>query len=171
MKKLCNTDPLDTEHPGRLLNVLCTMNLHPVSKREDDFDAMLIKKACTSSLARFSVFQFLIAMLFFEINTSVEILPELSKKFHTKRSYCMIAALWNCKHFQWICELKHLVNKEWLSGFAGIVEVGTGVPCFTKLSETPLKVLTVKNVKLNVQNTFGLRWINSFTVVFHGFWQ
>ena len=34
--------------------------------------------------------------------------------------------------------------------------MGTGVPCFTKLSETPLKVLTVKNVKLNVQNTFDL---------------
>ena len=51
------------------------------------------------------------------------------------------------------------------------MEVGTGVPYFTKLSETPLKVLTVKNVKLNVQNTFELRWMNSFTVVFHGFWQ
>ena len=36
-------------------------------------------------------------------------------------------------------------------------EVGTGVPCFTRLSETPLKVLTVKDVKLNVQNTFELR--------------
>ena len=35
--------------------------------------------------------------------------------------------------------------------------MGTGVPCFMKLSETPLKVLTVKNVKLNVQNTFELR--------------
>ena len=101
MKKLSNTDPLDTEHPGRILNILCTMNLHPVSKREADFkDAMLIKKACTSSLAKFFVFQFLITMLFFEINTSVEILPELLKKFHTKRFYCMIAALWNRKHFQ-----------------------------------------------------------------------
>ena len=40
---------------------------------------------------------------------------------------------------------------------------------FTKLSETPLKVLTVKNVKLNVQNAFELRRINSFTVVFHRF--
>ena len=40
---------------------------------------------------------------------------------------------------------------------------------FTKLSETPLKVLTVKNVKLNVQNAFELRRINSFTVVFHSF--
>ena len=93
MKKLSNTDPLDTEHPGRILNVLCTMNLHPVSKREADFkDAMLIKKACTSSLAKFFVFQLLITMLFFEINTSVEILPELPKKFHTKRFYSMIAA-------------------------------------------------------------------------------
>ena len=55
-----------------------------------------------------------------------------------------------------------------------IVEVGTGVPCFTKLSETSLKVLTVKNVKLNnsmvkCTKTFELIWINSFTVVFHGF--
>ena len=40
-----------------------------------------------------------------------------------------------------------------------IVEDGTGVPCFTKLPETPLKVVTVKNVKLNVQNTFELRSI------------
>ena len=37
--------------------------------------------------------------------------------------------------------------------------MGTGVLCFTKLSGTPLKVLTVKNVKLNVQNAFALRWI------------
>ena len=37
------------------------------------------------------------------------------------------------------------------------------------LSDTPLKVLTVKNIKLNVQNTFEFRCINSFTVVFHGF--
>ena len=101
MKKLSNTDPIETGHPGHLLNVLCTFNLHPVSKREADFkDTMLIKKACTSSLAKFSVFQFLITMLFFEINTSVEILPELLKKFHTKRFYCMIAALWKHKHFQ-----------------------------------------------------------------------
>ena len=42
-----------------------------------------------------------------------------------------------------------------MSKFAGIVEEGTGVPCFTKLSETPLKVLTVK--KCQVQNTFALR--------------
>ena len=33
------------------------------------------KKTCTSSLAKFSVFPFLITMLFFEINTSVEVLP------------------------------------------------------------------------------------------------
>ena len=70
------------------------------------------KKACTSSLAKFSVFPFLITMLFFEINTSVEILPWLSKKVHTKRFHCMIAALWNREHFQWICEMKHLVNKD-----------------------------------------------------------
>ena len=44
-------------------------------------------------------------------------------------------------------------------------------PVFTKLSETPLKVLTVKNLKLNVQNTYELRWINPFTVVFHRFYQ
>ena len=101
MKKLSNTDPIDTGRPGRLLNVLCTFNLHLVYKREVDFkDAMPIKKACAFSLAKFSVFQFLITMLFFKINTSVEILPELSKEFHTKRFYCMIAALWNCKHFQ-----------------------------------------------------------------------
>ena len=49
-------------------------------------------------------------------------------------------------------------------------EEGTGVPCFIKLSETPsFKQLTVKNVKLNVQTTFELRWINSFTGFFHGF--
>ena len=36
------------------------------------------------------------------------------------------------------------------------MEEGADVPCFTKLSETPLKVLTVKNVKLNVQNTLNL---------------
>ena len=101
MKKLSNIDPIDTGRLGRLLNVLCMFNLHPVSKREADFkDPMLIKKACTSSLAKFSIFQFLITMLFFEINTSVEILPELSKTFHTKRFYSMIAALWNRKHFQ-----------------------------------------------------------------------
>ena len=47
--------------------------------------------------------------------------------------------------------------------------MGTGVPCFMKVSETPLKLLTVKNVKLNVQNTFELRFINFVTVVFHGF--
>ena len=41
--------------------------------------------------------------------------------------------------------------------YDSLVEVETGVPCFTELSETPLKVLTVKNVKLNVQNTFELR--------------
>ena len=32
------------------------------------------------------------------------------------------------------------------------MEEGTSVPCFTELSERPLKMLTVKNVKLNVQN-------------------
>ena len=31
MKKLSNTDPVDTGRPGRLLNVLCTFNLRPVS--------------------------------------------------------------------------------------------------------------------------------------------
>ena len=81
MKKLSKTDPVDT---GRklnvyircLLNVLCTFNLCPVSTGEADLKkALLIKKACTSSLAKFSVFPFLITMLFFEINTSVEVLP------------------------------------------------------------------------------------------------
>ena len=39
--------------------------------------------------------------------------------------------------------------------FNGLVEKGTGVPCFMKISKIPsLKVLPVKNVKLNVQNTF-----------------
>ena len=76
MKKLSNTDIVDTGRLGRLLNVLCTFNLHPVSTGEADLKkALLIKKACTSSLAKFSVFPFLITMLFFEINTSVEVLP------------------------------------------------------------------------------------------------
>ena len=44
-----------------------------------------------------------------------------------------------------------------MSEFAGIVEESTGVLCFTKLPETPLKMLTAKNVKLNVQNTFEFR--------------
>ena len=76
MKKLSNTDPVDTGRPGCPLNVLCTFNLRLVSTREADLEkALLIKKACTSSLAKFSVFSFLITMLFFEINTLVEILP------------------------------------------------------------------------------------------------
>ena len=45
-----------------------------------------------------------------------------------------------------------------MSGFAGLVEDGIGVPCLMKLSEIPsFKVLTLKNVTLNVQNTFELR--------------
>ena len=76
MKKLSNTDPVDTGRPGRLLNVLCTLNLRPVSMGEADLkNVFLVKNACTSSLAKFSVFPFLITMLFFEINTSAEILP------------------------------------------------------------------------------------------------
>ena len=87
MKRLSNTNPVDTglklnvhktfrSRPGRLLNVLCTFNLRPVSTGEADLKkALLIKKAYTSSLAQFSVFPFLITMLFFEINTSVEVLP------------------------------------------------------------------------------------------------
>ena len=76
MKKLSNTDPVDTGSPGPLLNVLCMFNLRPVSTGEADLKKRcLIKKACTSSLAKFSVFPFLITMLFFETNTSVEILP------------------------------------------------------------------------------------------------
>ena len=39
-------------------------------------------------------------------------------------------------------------------GFAGIVEVGTGIPCLKTLSET---LLSFKNARLNVQNTFELR--------------
>ena len=94
MKKLSKTDPVDTGRPGRLLNVLCTFNLRPVSTAEADLKkALFIKKACTSNLAKFSVFPFLITMLFFEINTAVEILPYFAKKFHTKRFYCMIASL------------------------------------------------------------------------------
>ena len=76
--KLSNADPVDTGRPGRLLNVLCTfmnLNLRPVSKGKADKKALLIKKPCTSSLAKFSVFPFLVTMLFFEINTSVELLP------------------------------------------------------------------------------------------------
>ena len=121
---LSNTDPVDirrklnvhktlNRRPGRLLNVLCTFNLRLVSTWEADFKkALLIKKACTSSLAKFYVFPFLITMVFFKINTSVEVLPELSKKFHTERFYCMIAASQNRKHFRLIFELKHLVNKD-----------------------------------------------------------
>ena len=76
MKKLSNTDPVDTGRPGRLLNVLCTLNLRPVSTGEADLrKALLIKKACLSSLAKFFLFLFLITILFFEINRSVEILP------------------------------------------------------------------------------------------------
>ena len=76
MKKLSNTDPVDTGRPGRLLNVLSTFNLRSVSMGEPDLKkTLLIKKACTSSLAKFSVFPFLITTLFFEINTSVEVLP------------------------------------------------------------------------------------------------
>ena len=75
MKKLSNTDPVDTglklsvhktfrRRPGRLLNVLCTFSLCPVSTEEADLKkALVIKKACTSSLAKFSVFPFLITML------------------------------------------------------------------------------------------------------------
>ena len=33
------------------------------------------KKACTSSLAKISIFPFLITMLFYELNASVEVLP------------------------------------------------------------------------------------------------
>ena len=76
MKKLSNTDPVETGRPGRLLNVLCTFNLRPASTGEADLKkALLIKKACTFNLAKFSVSALLITMLSFEINTSVEILP------------------------------------------------------------------------------------------------
>ena len=52
MKKLRNTDPVDTGRTGRLLNVLCTFNLRPVSTAEADLEkALLIEKACASSLA------------------------------------------------------------------------------------------------------------------------
>ena len=37
--------------------------------------ALLIKKVCTSSFAKFFVFRFLLLCFFFEINTSVEVLP------------------------------------------------------------------------------------------------
>ena len=36
MKKLSNTDPVETGRPGRLLNVLCTFNLRPASTGEAD---------------------------------------------------------------------------------------------------------------------------------------
>ena len=76
MKKFSNTDPVDTGRPGRLLNVLCTFNLRPVSTGEADLrKALFMKNPSTSSLAKFSVFPFLITMLFFEISMSVEILP------------------------------------------------------------------------------------------------
>ena len=76
MKNLSNTDPIDTGRPGHLLNVLCTFNLGRVPTGEADLkEALLIKKACTSSLAKCFVFPFLITMLFFEIDTPLEILP------------------------------------------------------------------------------------------------
>ena len=65
MKKLSKTDAVDT---GRklnvyircLLNALCTFNLCPVSTGKANLKkALLIKKACTSSLAKFYVFPFL----------------------------------------------------------------------------------------------------------------
>ena len=43
-------------------------------------------------------------------------------------------------------ELKYLIRLTTLSG----------VPCFIKLSETP-KLLTVKDVNLNLQNIFEIR--------------
>ena len=109
MKKLSNTDPVDTGRPGRLLNVLCTFNLRPVPTGEADFKkAFLIKKVCTSSF-----FPFLITMRLSKKRLSVSYhyaflrdkyvsrsFAIFLKKFHTKRFYCMIAALWNRKHFR-----------------------------------------------------------------------
>ena len=46
--------------------------------------------------------------------------------------------------------LKNLVND--CQGLQDLWKKG-----LMRLSETPLKVLTVKNVKLNIQNTFELR--------------
>ena len=58
MKTLSNTDPVDTGRPECLLNVLCMFHLRPVFTGEAD-----LKEACTSSLAKFSVFQFHYAFL------------------------------------------------------------------------------------------------------------
>ena len=56
MKKLSNTDSVDTGRPGHLLNLLCTFNLRPVCTGEADLkNAWFIKKACTFSLAKFPV--------------------------------------------------------------------------------------------------------------------
>ena len=81
MKKLSNTDRVDT---GRKLNVEKTSSERLMYIQFTFFvywgeadvkKALLIKKACTSSLAKFSFFPFLITMFFFEINTSVKVLP------------------------------------------------------------------------------------------------
>ena len=46
MKKLSNTDPVDTGRPGRLLNVICTFSLRPVSMED-----VLIKDELKMNLA------------------------------------------------------------------------------------------------------------------------
>ena len=76
VKKMSQVCQVYLSSPGRLLNVLCTFfNLRPVSTGKADLKkALLIKKARTSSLVKFPVFPFLVSMLFFGINTSVEVL-------------------------------------------------------------------------------------------------
>ena len=49
------------------------------------------------------------------------------------------------------------------------MEVGTDVPCFTKLSETPLKVLTVKNVILIYKIHLNLDELTLSLLFFMGF--
>ena len=50
MKKLSNTDPVETGRPGRLLNVLCTFNLRPASTGMNQF---VLKELKCETLSRF----------------------------------------------------------------------------------------------------------------------
>ena len=84
-EKLSNTYPVNTGCPGRLLNVLCMFNLRHMSTGETDLKkALLIKNPYTSSLAKFSIFPFLITKPFFEINMSVEFCHNFRKNFTQK---------------------------------------------------------------------------------------
>ena len=70
------------------------------------------KKSYTSSLAKFSVFSVSYHYAFLRDKYVSRNFAITFEKISHKRFYCMIAALSNCKHLRWICELKHLVNKD-----------------------------------------------------------